>query len=335
MNTPMPTWLQFFTTPVSWLYTKIIRIRNRHYDKGKNVHSAALPVISVGNVTVGGTGKTPLVTWIVRKLRSHGYNPAIVMRGYAAVDPENADEAVEYREKLKDIDVIVGSNRVETIQKYIEGGGAADCLIMDDGFQHRRLARDVDIVVMDYLRDPFSQRVLPAGWLREPIEGLQRCDAVVVSHANCVVEEFAEKVRNVTGKNPVAWTSHHWSGLELFDAEGKSERPLDWLTGRSVAVRLGIGYPGPVIEALVRLGTKISLQLHAGDHQPFTNDEITQLKKASAEVDGIVMTFKDWVKARDVIDLSTLQCPIIVPALELDFVQGADELEAKLLAVMK
>ena len=142
------------------------------------------------------------------------------MREYAAVDPENADEAVEYRERLKGIDVIVGSDRVASIQAYIEGDGKADCFVMDDGFQHRRLARDLDIVVMDYFRDPFSQRVLPAGWLREPVEGLQRCDAIVVSHASSVVAEFAEKVREVSGAPPVAWTSHHWSGLEIYDANG-------------------------------------------------------------------------------------------------------------------
>ena len=163
MKTPLPSWLDFFAIPVSWMYTKIIRIRNRYYDKGNNVHKVPLPVIAVGNLTVGGTGKTPLVTWIVRRLREHGHNPAVVMRGYASVNPENADEAVEYRERLDDIDVIVGADRVAKITAYIENGGSADCVVMDDGFQHRRIERDFDIVVMDYLRDPFEQRVLPAG----------------------------------------------------------------------------------------------------------------------------------------------------------------------------
>ena len=152
MKTPLPPWLNFFAIPASWLYGLIVRIRNNIYDKRSKVMRVPLPVIAVGNLTVGGTGKTPLVTWIVRQLRASGHNPAIVMRGYAAVDPTQADEAIEYRERLEDIDVIVGADRYEQITKYIKAGGEADCLVMDDGFQHRKLHRDLDIVVLDFLQ---------------------------------------------------------------------------------------------------------------------------------------------------------------------------------------
>ena len=335
MQTPLPSWLNFFAIPATWLYGSVVRVRNRYYDSGKNVHTVSRPVIAVGNLTVGGTGKTPLVTWIVKRLREHGHNPAIVMRGYASIDPVNADEAVEYRQRLDEIDVIVGSDRVATVNAYIEQGGKADCFVMDDGFQHRRIARDLDIVVMDYLRDPFVQRMLPAGWLREPIDGLKRCDAVVVSHATRVEPQLSRKVEELSGAPPIAWTKHHWSGLEMHDVSGATEHTLGWLTGKSVAVRLGIGYPGPVIEALVRLGAKIAKQLHAGDHQPFSNEELAQLVATSTGVDAIVMTLKDWVKAKDVIDLHAMKCPIVVPTLELEVVEGSQDLEAKLLDVFK
>jgi tetraacyldisaccharide 4'-kinase len=335
MHTPLPNWLDFIAIPLSWVYGNIVRARNYYYNRGKNVHKISRPVIAVGNLTVGGTGKTPLVTWIVRRLREHGHNPAIVMRGYASVNPENADEAVEYRQRLEDIEVIVGADRVAMVNAYIDDGGQADCFVMDDGFQHRRIARDLDIVVMDYLRDPFKQRMLPAGWLREPVDGLQRSDAVVVSHAQRIVPDFARVVEEVAGDPPVAWTTHHWSGLELHNKTGTCEQELDWLTGKSVAVRLGIGYPGSVIEALVRLGAKVSCQLRAGDHQPFSTDEIVELVSTSSKVDAIVMTLKDWVKAKDVVDLNALQCPIIVPTLELEVVDGAEALETKLLSVFK
>jgi len=335
MQTPLPSWLDFFAIPASWMYGRIVRMRNRYYDRGKNVHEIFKPVIAVGNLTVGGTGKTPLVTWIVRRLREHGYNPAIVMRGYASIDPANADEAIEYRQRLDAIDIVVGADRVATVNAYIEEGGSADCFVMDDGFQHRRIARDLDIVVMDFLRDPFAQRMLPAGWLREPIEGLQRCDAVVVSHATRAEPILSAKVKRASGHPPIAWTSHHWSGLEMHDEKGEKECSLDWLTGKSVAVRLGIGHPGPVIEALVRLGAKVATQLHAGDHQPFSQEEIAELVSTSSRVDAIVMTLKDWVKAKDVIDLAVMQCPIVVPTLELEVVEGAEALESKLLSVFK
>jgi tetraacyldisaccharide 4'-kinase len=333
MNSPLPRWLDFFAIPVSWMYGGVVRLRNRHYNKQKNVMRVPLPVIAVGNVTVGGTGKSPLVRWIVHRLREHGHNPAIVMRGYKAVNPELADEAVEYKEKFGEIDVIVGGDRFSHISNYLKAGGEADCLVMDDGFQHRKLHRDLDIVVVDFQRDAFSQRMLPAGWLREPVSGLRRADAVVVSHAQSAEPAFAQKVQEESGSEPIAWASHHWTALHVHNASGSQEETLAWLTGKSVAIRLGIGYPGPVIEALVRLGAKIALQLPAGDHQPFSKTEIALLVETSKNVDAIVMTLKDWVKARDVMDVAMLDCPIVVPNLVLDIVEGADALESKLLSV--
>lgn len=335
MSSPLPSWFDFFAIPASWMYGGVVRLRNRHYDKQKNVRRVPLPVIAVGNVTVGGTGKSPLVRWIVHRLREHGHNPAIVMRGYKAVNPELADEAVEYKEKFGEIDVIVGGDRFEHISSYLEAGGKADCLVMDDGFQHRKLHRDLDIVVMDYLRDAFSQRMLPAGWLREPVNGLRRADAVVVSHAQSIEPSFAQKVKEKSGNEPIAWASHHWTALHIHDVSGSKEETLAWLTGKSVAIRLGIGYPGPVIEALVRLGAKIAQQLPAGDHQPFSKNEIATLIETSKNVDAIVMTLKDWVKARDVMDVAMLDCPIVVPNLVLDIVEGAGDFESKLLSVFK
>ena len=312
-----------------------MRVRNSFYAHGRGVHRVSLPVISVGNITVGGTGKTPLVTWIVKRLREAGHHPAIVIRGYASVDPSKADEVVEYQDQFENIDMIVGGDRFANITKYLEGGGKADCLVMDDGFQHRRLHRDLDIVVLDFLRNALEERMLPAGWLREPICGLRRADALVVSHTQQKSPEYAANVEQCAGKEPVAWTAHHWEELGVHTSEGKSTEGLGWLMGKAVAVRLGIGYPGPVVEALVRLGAKISLQLPVGDHQPFTESEIELLIDTSKNVDAIVMTLKDWVKARDVIDLSKFHCPVIVPKLELEIVDGADALESLLLGVFK
>ncbi|MBI69232.1 MAG: tetraacyldisaccharide 4'-kinase [Phycisphaerae bacterium] len=335
MKTPLPSWLDFFALPASLLYGLIVNIRNRHYDTNASIQKVDKPVIAVGNITVGGTGKTPLVTWIVKRLRAHGHNPAVVMRGYAAVDPAKADEALEYHERLHDIDVIVGADRAAMIRSYIENGGTADCFVMDDGFQHRRLHRDLDIVVMDFLRNAFLQRMLPAGWLREPVSGLKRADAVVVSHAGKADPSFAKSVEAEHGKKPIAWASHQWTGLQLFNRNGCEGVGLDWLTGKSIAVRLGIGHPRPVIEALVRLGAKIAMQLEVGDHQPFTKEELDSLATASNNVDGIVMTLKDWVKARELVDFSDMQCPIVVPDLALDIIEGDNELETLLLSVFQ
>ena len=100
-------------------------------------------------------------------------------------------------------------------------------------------------------------------------------------------------------------------------------------------MRLGIGHPGPVIEALVRLGTRVAKQLHVGDHQPFTTQEVLEIVQTSGEVDAVVMTLKDWVKARDVMALKDMQCPVVVPDLTLEVVEGAKQLEALLLTVLQ
>ena len=206
---------------------------------------------------------------------------------------------------------------------------------MDDGFQHRRLYRDLDIVVLDFLRDALEDNMLPIGWLREPVQGLKRADAFVVSHTQKKDPSYATKLERASGKKPIAWTSHHWTDLALYEQRENRSEDLGWLTGKTLAVRLGIGHPGPVIEALVRLGAKIALQLPAGDHQPFSEEEIESLIRASKKVDAIVMTLKDWVKARGVVDLSKLHCPVVVPNLELEIIEGAKELESLLLRVFK
>ncbi len=334
MNGPLPNWLDVLAAPASRLYGAVVKFRNHLYDRGWKVQRMPLPVIAVGNLTVGGTGKTPLVTWIVRQLREAGHCPAIAMRGYGSADPSRADEALEYRERLGDIEIIVGPDRCKGVLEYVAHGGKADCVVLDDAFQHRRIHRDLDIVVIDLLRDAFTQRMLPLGWLREPVSGLRRADAIVVSHAERSDPAFSAKVAAAAGEEPLAWTAHRWRSLQVHDADGERQEGLDWLTGRSAAVRLGIGHPGPVIEALVRLGCRVARHLPAGDHEPFSAGEVVQLTAAARNVDAIVMTLKDWVKARGVVDMSALACPIVVPDLELEMVAGSDALQAAILGAV-
>ena len=233
-----------------------MRVRNSFYAHGRGVHRVSLPVISVGNITVGGTGKTPLVTWIVKRLREAGHHPAIVIRGYASVDPSKADEVVEYQDQFENIDMIVGADRFANITKYLEGGGKADCLVMDDGFQHRRLHRDLDIVVLDFLRNALEERMLPAGWLREPICGLRRADALVVSHTQQKSPEYAANVEQCAGKEPVAWTAHHWEELGVHTSEGKSTEGLGWLMEKQLLSVWVLDIPGPSSKHLFGLVQK-------------------------------------------------------------------------------
>jgi tetraacyldisaccharide 4'-kinase len=137
--------------PLSHLYAAMMTWRNRRYDEPGAALSAGVPVISVGNLTVGGTGKTPLVMEIVRKLVAAGRRPAILTRGYHARRGETADEVQEYAAELPDVPVVVDADRVAGAATA-QAVHAADCCVLDDGFQHRRLARDLDVVLIDALR---------------------------------------------------------------------------------------------------------------------------------------------------------------------------------------
>ncbi len=162
-------YVQWGLTPLSMVYAAGVGIRNLYYERARGaVHRAAIPVISIGNLTAGGTGKTPFVVEVVRRLRALERNPVILTRGYAAAPGETADEVLEFRETLPGVAVVVDPDRVRGAETAHEQHGA-DCVVLDDGFQHRRLGRDLDIVVIDTL-DPWGGGlILPAGRLREPV----------------------------------------------------------------------------------------------------------------------------------------------------------------------
>ena len=177
--------------PPSWLYRGALALRNRHYDGPRAVRSAPVPVVSVGNITVGGTGKTPIVSWIAEQLESMGRKPAIVSRGYGGsksgtsmrVDVDSdavvvGDEPVLLARRAR-CPVVVDSDRVRAAQMLVEDG--ANVIIADDGLQHLRMHRDFEICVVDGERGFGNRRLLPAGPLRESPERLQTVDQVLIN----------------------------------------------------------------------------------------------------------------------------------------------------------
>lgn len=170
------------------IYAREIRRRNRAYDRGGRVTRLDRPVISVGNLSAGGTGKTPMVMKLATALLEAGHHPCIAMRGYKAA-AGRSDEAEEYRARLVNVPVVAQPDRISGLRALFatEVGRDVDVVLLDDGFQHRRLARDLDIVLVDATRSPFEDRLLPAGYLREPPASLERAQAVVITHAEAVV----------------------------------------------------------------------------------------------------------------------------------------------------
>ncbi len=180
-------------------YTWAVRWRNRRYDRGTSaVHRVAVPVISVGNLTLGGTGKTPMVEWIVRRFVAQSKKVGIVSRGYGAHRGPN-DEARELAWKLPDVPHVQNADRVAAARRAI-GDFGCQVLVLDDAFQHRRIARDLDVVLLDALEPLGYEHVFPRGTLREPVEGLARADVVALSRADLLTAEQRGALRDRVAK---------------------------------------------------------------------------------------------------------------------------------------
>jgi len=333
MSGKFPKCLQPLTRPASWGWGAIISLRNRRYDRGHGVHRAELPVISVGNLTTGGTGKTPLVQWIVDRLRDEGHHPAVLLRGYGSGNPRESDEAMLYREAMEGVPILADPDRVGALGRHLTGQPDTTCAILDDGFQHRRLHRDLDLVLVDATRPLDQLRLLPAGHLREPLQSLRRAHAVIVTRSAGEDPELSARIEALHGRAPLAWTDHQWTGIEVHEGGATRYEDCQWLSGRRFACRLGIGNPEAARNQLRQAGGEIVVDMPARDHAPFERAEIDRLLKAAGDVDGVFMTAKDRVKAQPLVDAGC-PVPLVVPQLRLRFHSGQAALVALLEGAM-
>ncbi|MBL8765229.1 MAG: tetraacyldisaccharide 4'-kinase [Phycisphaerae bacterium] len=319
----------------SWLYGLEIARRNRRFDAGTGVVRLPIPVLSVGNLSVGGTGKTPLVALLAGGLTAGGIRCVIAMRGYAPRRsgggrgrPEESDEARQYAELCPGVPVVANPDRASAVSAFLASadGSRTRCVILDDGFQHRRLARDLDIVLLDASRDAFGDRLLPAGWLREPVAGLGRAHVVVATHAEMVgpddLERLDRAVRAVRGSGLDGVARHAWRGL--VGPEG--ERGVGWLRGKRVLAACGIGNPRGFLLAVreaVAPGGSVIGERALRDHDAFTDQTVDEIIRSAraAKADAILVTEKDWAKLGSV-GASRWPCAILRPALELRFDAG-------------
>ena len=198
--------------------------RNTAYDRGwKSVHRAAVPVISVGNITLGGTGKTPMVEWLARWYRRRDVRVALISRGYGHAGGIN-DEGLVLEENLPDVPHLQDPDRVRLADIAV-AELETELIILDDGFQHRRLARDLDLVMLDAL-DPFGLgRLFPRGLLREPVSSLRRASAVILSRAD-LLEPAAQRRHSPRGSSrragPIPSSSRAMRRSDLIDGEGQA-----------------------------------------------------------------------------------------------------------------
>lgn len=339
-TTPMAALLRTVAAPASWVYGLAIARRNRRFDAGRVVRRVPTPVISVGNIVVGGTGKTPTVTWLAHALRVRGFRPMIALRGYGSRDPQRADEVMEYRDALGNVPIAAGADRFGTIMRMLGEGAAAEVILLDDGFQHRMLHRDLDLVLVDARRPALDDALLPGGRLREPATSLRRASGVLVTHAKGVDARLSGLIERFHGRPPLAWLRHAWRGVEVWAVEGSPSaaaaishlEPVAWLRGRRVVTSLGVASPARVRAMIEDAGAIVVEDVRARDHQRYDAARLRNLAAtcAAERADALVVTRKDWVKLRDVTQAApgVLGVPIVVPRLEVEFVAGEHALLA-------
>jgi len=315
------------------LYRVGVAARNGAFDRGWKVqHRAPLPVISVGNLTLGGTGKTPMVEWIARWYRRRGVRVAILSRGYGGSAGLN-DEGRVLEENLPDVPHLQGADRValaSTAAEELE----SEVAVLDDGFQHRRLARDLDVVLLDAL-EPFGLgRIFPRGLLREPIGSLRRAGVVVLSRADLVdpASRDAIRAKAEAAAGPLRWATARHAPLDLVDSEGDSS-PLGRAVGAKVGAFCGIGNPEGFRRTLERLGCDVVGFRAFPDHHPYDAADVADLADWVRAIgsDLALTTQKDLVKLRAP-DLGP--CPLLALRIGLEVMDGGDLLDASLRALL-
>lgn len=335
---PLPAPIGSVLEPV---YRREMARRNRAYDRGRSVTRLGRPVISVGNLSVGGTGKTPMVRRLLRELIGAGHRPCVAMRGYKSTRQRESDEAAAHRRAFPTVPVVAQPDRIAGLRALFETdiGKRVDCVVLDDGFQHRRLARDLDVVLIDASRDPFADRLLPAGWLREPVSSLARAGAVVLTHAELVsgdmLDALTERVRAISPGATIATASHDWADLAVFEEELETREPIGWLAGKRVLGVCAIGAPRGFRASLVAAtGREPEAFIALRDHDPYDPPTLARVLAAARDrtVEAIVTTDKDWSKLAG-IPAGEWPCPVVRPRLEIRLGRGADELLSRVVGV--
>jgi tetraacyldisaccharide 4'-kinase len=312
-----------------WLYARGV-LRSRAVD---------CPVVSIGNLTVGGTGKTPAVELVVRTLIELGHRPAVVSRGYGRqssgtqvvadtasirIDADEAgDEPFLLARRLPGVPVVVGANRHEAAtlarQRF-----AATAVVLDDGFQHRTLRKDLEIVMTRARRPWGNGRLLPAGPLREPLTALERADLVVAVGDRTEIDVAAveDTIERYAPGTPVLTAAY--TPVECVEAERMLPRPLHALSGTRVVAFAGIATPEAFKRTLQELDVDVAEMKKFPDHYWYSADDLRRLEHLADALgaDALVTTEKDGVRLRR---LPLPRRPLLVVTVRLELLRGDAE----------
>lgn len=307
--------IRFILVILSWVYQSAVVLRMCGYRIGLlPVHTLKVPVISIGNITAGGTGKTPAVVSAAKLFLAEGYKPVILTRGYGrktrntrvvsdgkelkASLSEAGDEPVSMAQECRNVPIIADSKR-------FRGGAVAiekfnpDVILLDDGFQHVSLTRNINIVLIDCLMPWGRGRCLPAGFLREPKGSIQRADMIILTRSNLVSAEQKQKIeqelQSLNRTASILESTH--APVKLTRLNRKEEKDIAWLHNKNVIVVAGIGNLQAFIRTVENAGAEVVKVFSFPDHHQFNHQEISSVISFAREKDlPVITTGKDAVR---------------------------------------
>lgn len=343
---------QFFLLPLAFLWEAFYRVRRFFYTYGyfkQNIFQ--VPIVSIGNLTFGGTGKTPFTLWLSEFYARHDLKIMILMRGYKGKLEKSSgilrggrklgynpfdygDEPLLLARRLEQASIVVGRNRSDNLRYYF-ANEKPDVVLLDDGHQHLKLYRDVNIVLFDALMPIDRYKVAPLGYMREGFSALKAADLVVIGRADQALREDIDELKILVRKYSPPGTVFAEIGYRptgVFNARTSKKEDIQTLQGRKVVCLAGIASPVSFYALVESLGADLIERHTFPDHHYFTGQEVQEIIDHAKERDALVLTTeKDMVKLRRVSDDEAIHY------LEINviFLDGAKETEALLLKAAK
>ncbi|MBF0484227.1 MAG: tetraacyldisaccharide 4'-kinase [Candidatus Omnitrophica bacterium] len=321
----------------SGLYGLFIWVRNLLFTiKVLSAQKFSIPVISVGNIVVGGAGKTPIVIWLLELLKEKGLKAVVLTRGYMDNDPTGkklfSDEAEVIKQMVPDAQVVVGAERFKCGQEYLKTN-KADVFILDDGFQHRQINRDLDLVAVDATNPWGNGSLLPSGLLREPISSLKRAQVVILTKTDLMEKDSADafkSVENVNSEMLICRGVHKPVGF--FDVRAGTWHKEDLIDGKIVGYFCSIADPRSFKRTLEHLGACVLKGFDFIDHHSYVDEDFKNINTGCnvEKIKILVTTRKDAVKIGAYLKFLASDIQILVLDIRFNIPEGKEQLVARI-----
>ncbi len=330
-----------FLLPLAWIYDGITSLRNALFDIGLlKQRSFDVPLISVGNLAVGGTGKTPHVEYILRFLHTQGLKTGMLSRGYGRktrgyVEGRNGratdigDEPFQIQSNCPFTRVCVCESRCTGIDNMLKEGERLDAIVLDDAFQHRYVKPGVSILLTEYSRPYYKDWLMPAGRLRESCRGAKRADVTIVTKcpedlSKCEQQKMRRRLER-NGKTPVFFTTTDYGELKAFTSNAFNKKAsTDSLKEKRILLLCGIAHPEKFLEHFKPLCREVELAAYP-DHHNFTPSELKALGQRAKDFDCVITTEKDAARLREYELPVTLIRQLMVQPIVIRFINTNEE----------